>query len=75
MEMNGIQVILFESNIEKMEWIHFMTILLLDHYFKIKGWISRDILGVLIKKFIKSNSIPFYFSQFRGKWKFEVLRD
>ena len=48
MEMNGIQVILFESNIEKMEWIHFMTILLLDHYFKIKGWISRDILGVLI---------------------------
>ena len=26
---------------------HFIIILLLDHYFKIKGWINRDILGVL----------------------------
>ena len=26
-----------------------MTILLLDPYFKIKGWIYRDILGVLVK--------------------------
>ena len=48
---------LFESNIERMELIHFMTILLLDHYFKIKGWISRDILGVLIKNSL--NLIPF----------------
>ena len=48
---------LFESNIERMELIHFMTILLLDHYFKIKGWISRDILGVLIKNLL--NLIPF----------------
>ena len=35
-----------------------MTLLLLDLYFKIKGWIYRDILGVLVKKFIKSNFIP-----------------
>ena len=35
-----------------------MTILLLDLYFKINGWIYKDILWVLVKKFIKSNSIP-----------------
>ena len=33
-----------------MEWNHFMTILLLDPYFKIKGWIYRGILEVLVKK-------------------------
>ena len=49
---------LFESNIERMEWIHFMTILLLDHYFKIKGWISRDILGVLIKNSLNLTQFP-----------------
>ena len=49
-----------------MEWNHFMTILLLDPYFKIKGLIYRGIFGVLVKKFIKSNSIPSYSSQFRG---------
>ena len=27
----------------------FMTILLLDSYFKIKGWIYKGILGVLVK--------------------------
>ena len=58
MEMNGIQVILFESNIEKMEWIHFMTILLLDHYFKIKGWIYKGILRVLVKKLLNLISFP-----------------
>ena len=35
---------------EEMEWNHFMTILLLDPYFKIKGWIYNDILGILVKK-------------------------
>ena len=35
--MNGMKVILFGSNIEGMEWNQFMTILLLDPYFKIKG--------------------------------------
>ena len=57
-----------------MECNHFMTILLLDPYFKINGWIYRGILGVLVKKFIKSNFIPFNSSQFRGEWKFKVLR-
>ena len=35
---------------EGMEWNHFMTILLLDPYFKIKGWIYKGILWVLVKK-------------------------
>ena len=30
-----------------------MIILLLDSYFKIKSWIYRGNLGVLVKKFIK----------------------
>ena len=47
--MNGMKVILFESNIEGMKWSHFMTILLLDPYFKIKDWIYRGILKVLVK--------------------------
>ena len=38
------------SNIEGIEWNHFMTILLLDLYFKINGWIYRSILRVLVKK-------------------------
>ena len=37
MKMNGMQVILFGSNIEGMECNYFMTILLLDPYFKIKN--------------------------------------
>ena len=32
-----------------MEWDHFITILLLDFYFKINGWIYRGILRVLVK--------------------------
>ena len=32
-----------------MKWNYFMTILLLDPYFKIKCWIYRGILGVLVK--------------------------
>ena len=42
---------------ERMKWNHFMTILLLDSYFKIKGQIYRGILGVLVKKSL--NLIPF----------------
>ena len=57
MKMNGMQVILFESNMEGMEWSPFMTILLLDNYFKIKNWIYRGILGILVKKSL--NQIPF----------------
>ena len=40
-----------------MEWNHCMTILLLDLYFKIKSWIYRGILGVLVKNSL--NLIPF----------------
>ena len=47
--MNGMQVILFGSNMEGMELNHFMTILLLDPYFKINGWIYKGILDVLVK--------------------------
>ena len=32
-----------------MELNYFITILLLDSYFKINGWIYRDILEVLVK--------------------------
>ena len=35
-----------------------MIILLLDFYFKIKSWIYRGIFEILVKNFIKSNSIP-----------------
>ena len=45
-----------------------MTILLLDPYFKLNGWIYRGILGVLVKKFINSNFIPSHSSQFRVEW-------
>ena len=40
-----------------MEKNHFMTILLLDPYFKIKNGIYRGILRVLVKKLL--NLIPF----------------
>jgi hypothetical protein len=46
MEMNGI------------EWNHFMTILLLDPYFKIKNRIYRGILRVLVKKSLNLISFP-----------------
>ena len=60
---------------EEMKWNHFMTILVLDSYFKIKNWIYRGILGVLVKKIIKYNFIPSHSSQFQGKWKFEFWKE
>ena len=51
---------------EGMECNHFMTILLLDPYFKIKGWIYRGILGVLVKKSLKLIPFPPIPSNFRG---------
>ena len=54
---------------------HFMTILVLNPYFKINGWIYRGILGVLVKKIIKFNFIPSHSFQFWGEQKFEVLRE
>ena len=46
MEMNERYVTLLESNIEENEWNHLITVLLLDFYFKINGWIYNSILGV-----------------------------
>ena len=57
---------LFGSNIEKMEWNHFMTILLLDPYFKINGWIYRGILGVLVKNSLNLISFSPIPSNFGG---------
>ena len=54
---------------EGMEWNHFMTILQLDPYFKINGWIYRDILEVLVKNLL--NLISFLLIP----WKFEILRE
>ena len=67
---------MFGSNIKGMEWNYFITILLLDPYFKINCWIYRDILGVIVKKFIKFNFIASYFFQFlRTKiWDFKRIK-
>ena len=51
---------------EGMEWIHFITILLLDPYFKINNWIYRGILGVLVKKSLNLISFPTIPPDFRG---------
>ena len=51
-----------------------MTILLLDPYFKINGWIYRGILGVLIKKSLNLILFPPIPHNFGGM-KFEVLRE
>ena len=58
MKKNGMKVILLESNIKGMEWNHFMIILLLDPYFKIKSWIYRGILGILVKNSLNLISFP-----------------
>ena len=41
-----------------MELNHFMTILLLDPYFKVKNWTYNGILGVLVKKSLNLISFP-----------------
>ena len=51
---------------EGIEWNHFMTILRVDSYFKINGWIYRGILGFLIKKLLNLISFPFIPSNFGG---------
>ena len=61
---------MFGSNIEGIELNHFMIILLLDPYFKIKSWIYRGILGVLVKKSLNLIS----FLPISKEWKFEVLK-
>ena len=59
-------VILFGSNMMGMEWNHFMTILLLNSYFKINGWIYRGILGVLVKNLLNLILFPPIPPNFRG---------
>ena len=61
---------MFGSNIEGIELNHFMIILLLDPYFKIKSWIYRGILRVLVKKSLNLIS----FLSISEEWKFEVLK-
>ena len=73
MKMNGMQIILFGSNMEGMEWNHFITILLFDPYFKIKNWIYRGILGVLVKKSL--NLISFLpISEGMKIWDFKRIK-
>ena len=62
------------KQMEGMEWNHFITILLVDPYFKVNGWIYRGILGVLAKKLLNLILFPPILPNFRGEWKFEVLR-
>ena len=50
----------------EMKWNHFMTILLLDPYFKIKNWIHRGVLGVLVKKSLNPISFPLIPPNFGG---------
>ena len=49
-----------------------MTILLLDPYFKINGWIYRGILGVLVKNSLNLISFPLNlrFLENREEWVF-----
>ena len=58
MKLNGRYVTLFWSNIEGNELNNFMTILILDPYFKVKSWIYKGILGVLVKKSLNLISFP-----------------
>ena len=57
-----------------MEWNHFIIILLLDQYFKIKSSIYGGILGVLVKKSLNLILFPPIPQNFGGM-KFEVLRE
>ena len=41
-----------------MKWNHFIIILQLDPYFKINGWIYRNIFGVLVKESLNLISFP-----------------
>ena len=60
---------------EGMEWNHFMTILQLDPYFKINGWIYRGILGVLVKKSLNLIQFPPIPPNLGGEWIFEFLSE
>ena len=61
---------------EGTKWNHFMIILLLNHYFKIKSWIYRGILGVLVKNSFNLISFPLIPSNFGGMkiWDFKEIK-
>ena len=63
--LNGF-VILFGSNMVGMELDNFMTILLLNPYFKINGWIYKGILGVLVKNLLNLILLPPISPNFKG---------
>ena len=51
------------------EWNHFMTILLLNSYFKIKGWEYMSIFGILVKNSLNLISIPLIPHNFKNNEK------
>ena len=55
---------------------HFMTTLLLDPYFKIKGWIYRGILEILVKKLLNLILFPLISPNFGGMkiWDFKEIK-
>ena len=57
---------------EGMKLNHFMTILLLDPYFKIKGWIYTGILRILVKKLLNLISFPPISPNFEGNENLRV---
>ena len=75
MKINRMYIIFFVSKIEWIEWNHFITILLLDPYFKIKRWIYRGILGVLVKNSLNLISFLSILHNFGGMkiWDFKGI--
>ena len=61
---------------EEMKLNHFMTTLLLDPYFKIKGWIYRGILEILVKKLLNLILFPLISPNFGGMkiWDFKEIK-
>ena len=57
---------LFRNNIEENEWNYFITILLLNPYFKINDWIYRSILGILVKNSLNPILLPPNLTNFEG---------
>ena len=51
---------------KRMKWNYLMIILLLDPYFKIKNWIYRGILEILVKKPLNLIPFPPIPSNFKG---------
>ena len=67
---------MFGSNIKGMKLNHFMTTLLLDPYFKIKGWIYKGILKISVKKLLNLILFPLISPNFGGMkiWDFKEIK-